>query len=158
MIFSAACPQKGYKNLEMLKLNSSLQDNCKESQIPSVINTFHRDSPLVSAHAGSSVTEVFLPSMKKKMAELWFWQWHSLRSDRAGHWTRHGPQHCSFLSLKKAAEFLLLGIRIYPVRCRIAQFCLHLDLGDAGQSKSSTDLDADISSSSGTISEVLPAD
>lgn len=66
MIFSAACPQKGYKNLEMLKLNSSLQNNCKESQIPSVINTFHRDSPLVSAHAGSSVTEVFLPSMKKK--------------------------------------------------------------------------------------------
>lgn len=66
MIFSATFPQKGYKNLETLKLNSSLQNNYKESQIPSVINTFHRDSPLVSGHAGSSVTEIFLPSVKKK--------------------------------------------------------------------------------------------
>lgn len=58
--------QKEYGNLETLKLNSSSQSSCKEFQIPSVINTFHRDSPLASAHARSSLTEVFLPPVKKK--------------------------------------------------------------------------------------------
>lgn len=64
--------QKEYGNLETPKLNSSSQNNCKEFQIPSVINTFHRDSPLASAHARISLTEVFLPPLKKKDGrQLW---------------------------------------------------------------------------------------
>lgn len=66
----------------------------------------------------------------------------------------------SLLSSKKIAEFLLLRNRAYQPRDKDAQFCLHLAIRDAGQSKNSTDIDADISSSSGfdTISKVLPAD
>lgn len=79
VILSATSSQKEYGNLETLKLNSSSQNNCKEFQNPSVINTFHRDAPLASAHDRSSLTEVFLPPVKKKHGrQLWyklsFWQ------------------------------------------------------------------------------------
>ena len=73
VILSVTSSQKEYGNLETLKFNSSSQNNCKEFQIPSVINTFHRDSPLASAHARSSLTEVFLPPVKKKDGrQLWY--------------------------------------------------------------------------------------
>lgn len=73
MILSVTTSLKEYGNLETLKLNSSSQNNCKKFQIPSVINTFHRDSPLASAHARSSLTEVFLPSVKKNHGrQLWY--------------------------------------------------------------------------------------
>lgn len=118
------------KNMEIWrhwKLSSSSQNNCKESQIPSVINTFHRDSPLVSAHVRSSLAEVFLPSVKEKdgralVLALW---------GQAGLDTEPGMSPALFPSLPKE------GSRIPPLReqnrsgCEDVHFCLHSDLGDA---------------------------